>query len=124
MYAILSGGELLALCDEPRYIKINEKTGTYIRASAEDAIGIAVNGATYNLPGRSDIADAPQVVIRTGDVSEYVFRNKAQIKENEDSTSAAIVAVEDAICSMDESSEARLAALETALCELDAAVSS
>lgn len=32
MYAIISGGVLLALCDKPRYVKMNEASGAYVEA--------------------------------------------------------------------------------------------
>ena len=33
MYAIISKGELLALCERPRYVKRNEETGAYVEAA-------------------------------------------------------------------------------------------
>ena len=51
MYAIISKGELLALCERPRYVKRNEETGAYVEAAEAEAIGIAVGGEVYNLPG-------------------------------------------------------------------------
>ena len=49
MYAIISKGELLALCERPRYVKRNEETGAYVEAAEAEAIGIAVGGEVYNL---------------------------------------------------------------------------
>ena len=51
MYAIISKGELLALCERPRYVKRNEETGAYVEAAEAEALGIAVGGEVYNLPG-------------------------------------------------------------------------
>lgn len=124
MYAILSGGALLALCDKPRYVKVNEESGAYVEATEAEAVGISVNGDPYNLPGGESIPDAPEAVIRDGDITEYVFRNKAKIEENEEATGSAIVAVENAVCDLDENTEERLSAVETALCELDEFINS
>ena len=33
MYAIISKGELLALCERPRYVKRNAETGAYVEAA-------------------------------------------------------------------------------------------
>ena len=59
MYAILSGGALLALCDKPRYVRLNPDSGAYVEAAPEEAIAISVNGDLYNINGGSAIPDAP-----------------------------------------------------------------
>lgn len=122
MYAIISGGVLLALCDKPRYVKKNEASGAYIAAEPEEAIGVSVNGTLYNLNGGNDIPDAPDAVVTEGEISEYVFRNRARIAENEEATNTAIVEVEDALCDLDTEADERLAAMEDALCELDSSI--
>ena len=30
MYAILSSGVVIAICDKPRYVKMNEESGAYV----------------------------------------------------------------------------------------------
>lgn len=119
MYEIMSNGELLALCERPRYVKRNQETGVFVEATEDTAEGIAVGGEVYNLPGGSAIPDAPEALVREAETSEYVFRNRARIIENEEATGAAIIAMEEALCEMDNASEERLAAVEEALCELD-----
>lgn len=119
MYAIISGGVLLALCDKPRYVKMNEASGAYVEAEEAQAVGVAVNGDLYNLAGGTAIPDAPEAIITHGDVAEYVFRNRVRIVENEEATHTAIVSMEEALCELDAVQEARLAAVEDALCELD-----
>ena len=72
MYAIISKGELLALCERPRYVKRNEETGAYVEAAEAEAIGIAVGGEVYNLPGGTAIPDAPEALAQEGEAEEYV----------------------------------------------------
>lgn len=122
MYAILSGGVLLALCDKPRYVKKNEASGAYVEAEATEAVGISVSGDLYNLPGSDAIPDAPEAIVTDSDITEFVFRNRARIAENEEATGAAIVEMENAMCESDAETDGRLAEVENALCELDAAI--
>ena len=69
MYAIISKGELLALCERPRYVKRNEETGAYVEAAEAEAIGIAVGGEVYNLPGGTAIPDAPEALAQEGEAA-------------------------------------------------------
>ena len=123
MYAIISEGNLVALCDKPRYVKVNESTGAYIEAEPEEAIAVSVNGDLYNINGGSHIPGAPEAVIADRNVEEYVFRNHVRIVEDEKNTNAAIIEVEKALCELDTAAEEKTAAVEKALCELDAIIS-
>lgn len=123
MYAILSGGVLLVLCDRPRYVKVNEASGAYVEADEAEAIGVSVRGDLYNINGGSAIPDAPEAVITQGEITEFVFRNKARIEENEEATGTAIIGIEDAVCELDETTDTRLSEVENALCELDEIIS-
>jgi len=118
MYAILSGGALLALCDKPRYVRLNPDSGAFIEAAKEDAEAIAVRGELYNLPGGSAVPGAPEALAVEREVPEFVFQNQARITANE----SAVAGAEDAICEQDTAAEMRLGALEDAICELDAAI--
>ena len=60
-----------------------------------------------------------QAVVTEGEVSEYVFLNRARIAENEESTNTAIVEIEEALCELDTASTENATAVEDALCELD-----
>lgn len=122
MYAILSGGALVALCDRPRYVCINPDSGAYVEADPEEAIAIAVNGRLYNINGGNAIPGAPQAVIREDGAAEYIFSNRVRITKNEETTGAAVVQLEEALCEQDAASEGRLSAIEEALCELDSAM--
>ncbi len=120
MYAIIIEGELRSLCDSPRYVRRKPETGVFIQCKREDAEGIAVDGEVYNLMGGNAIPDRPEAFVREAESSEYVFRNRVRIIENEESTGAAIIAMEDALCEIDAVNAASIAALEDALCEIDA----
>lgn len=122
MYAILSNGNLLALCDKPRYIKVNPESGAFVEADKDNAEGVAVNGTAYNLPGSTTIQGAQEAVVAEKEGAEYIFQNRAHIIQVEQTTGVAIVGVEEALCEMDATQEARVSAMEEALCELDSAV--
>lgn len=122
MYAIISGGALIALCDKPRYVRMNPDSGAYVEATPEEAEGISVKGDLYNINGGNAIPDAPEAVVREDDVAEYVFNNRARIVENEETAGTAVVQIEEALCEQDAATEERLTAVEEALCELDNAI--
>lgn len=122
MYAIFSNGALIALCDKPRYVKIKPETGVYVEAEETEAVGIAVSGSLYNLPGSDAIPDAPEAVVTQSDASEYVFRNRVRIEENEETQGAAIIGMEDALCEQDAANDVRMSAIEDAVCELDSII--
>ena len=123
MYAIISEGNLVSLCDRPRYVKVNGATGAYIRAQPEDAIALSVNGTLYNINGGEHIPGAPQAVVSEKDAGEYVFRSGVRIKEVDEQTGAAIVGVEEALCEVDVNTDRRISEVEEALCELDGIIS-
>lgn len=119
---IIIDGRVVALCDKPRYVKINENSGAYVEASHDEAIGIAVNGIVYNIDGREDIPNMPQAIVREGEVSEYIFEHGVKIVENEKRTNSAFIDVESAVCELDTATEERFNIMEVALCEIDAKV--
>ncbi len=122
MYGIYSGGELLALCDKPRYVRLNEQSGAYIEATKDKAQAIAVNGELYNIPGGNAIENAPEAVAVEVEAGEIAFSNRARIVQNEETTGAAVVEIENAMCESDMQTDGRLTEVENALCELDAAI--
>ncbi len=119
MYAILSCGALLALCDKPRYVRLNPDSGAYVETAPEEAIAVSVNGDLYNINGGSAIPNAPEAIVRQDDAAEYIFGNRARIAQNEETTGASVVQLEEALCEQDAATEERLTAVEEALCELD-----
>ncbi len=120
MYAIVCGGDVIALCDKPRYIKVKEDTGVFVEASPEEAAGVAAGGEPYNLPGGAAIPGRPEAAVVEQDAGEVVFRNRMKIAQNDEATGTAIIEVESALCEIDSAADERLAAVEDALCELDA----
>ena len=76
MYSIENmDGEYIAICDKPRYIKLKEKTGSYIECSAEEAEGVSVAGKRYNINGRVCIPNEPMAIISQKDHFEVIFEN-------------------------------------------------
>lgn len=122
MYAIVSGGALVALCEKPRYVRRNPDSGAWVEASREQAEAVSVNGDLYNLRGGSAVPGAPEAAVREDDVAEYVFGNRVRIAGSEQRTGTALVQIEDALCEQDAAAEERLTAIEEALCELDSAL--
>lgn len=119
MYEIISEGHIIALVEKPRFVKVNEDSGAYVETQHDDAIGIAVNGTVYNIDGRNDIPDMPQVVVKECSASEYIFSHGAKITENEKKTGSAFIEVESAVCELDAMTNNRLDEVEAALCEID-----
>lgn len=96
MYAIMSNGALLSLCDKPRYIKRNESSGAYVEAAAADAIGASVNGDLYNINGGNAIPGAPQAVVAQAESGELIFRNTACIQTVREASNIAFVVMAEA----------------------------
>lgn len=119
MYAILSNGRLVALCDKPRYVKIKKETGVFVETSKEDAIAVAVNGTLYNINGGDAIAGADQAVIREENAGEFIFGEHMRVTKNKEDADTAFIAVEGVVCELDTVTDARISNVETALCELD-----
>lgn len=82
MFAILCHGDVIALCDQPRYIRQNPETGVYVEAEEADATGVAVGGKAYNLPGCNIVPDAETVEVVHQDGGEYVFETRHAATEN------------------------------------------
>ncbi len=64
MYAILSGGVLVSLCDKPRYVRLNPDSGAYIEAAPEEAVAVAVTVVIYNINDGRDVPGAHGAVFR------------------------------------------------------------
>jgi hypothetical protein len=55
MYQIISEGQVIDTCEEPRYIKYKPASGCYVQTTADKAQGVAVHSLPYNLPGHTEI---------------------------------------------------------------------
>lgn len=55
MYEIISDGQVIDTCEEPRYIKYKPTSGCYVQTTADKAQGVAVQSLPYNLPGHTEI---------------------------------------------------------------------
>lgn len=107
MYKIVGTDGVIALCDEPWYVRKNEESGAWIHCDESEAEMLSINGDLYSL---DDVTVSPQ---ETGAV---VFEHAVKITEQ----GVAIVGIEDSLCEIDTQQEDRIATIEQALCELDA----
>ena len=96
MYKIVSEGRLLAICEEPRYVRKKESTGAWIQTDSENAEAIAVKGQLYGFDNH-EVEGRPTANIIPIDGLEYVFDNYVQDVDYK----TAIAALEDAMCDID-----------------------
>lgn len=117
MYAIISGGVLLSICEKPNYSKKNPKSGAFILCSKEEATGVAVDGQNYKILG-TDVEpypDAPVAEIRNIDgASQYLFEAfmkslKAETDVND---------LDNAVLDMSETTQEQIDDLTTAIFDL------
>lgn len=79
MYKILTtSGVEIGFTDELRYIKISPE-GSYIEATAEEAIGIAFRGTPYNLNGHTEITGAEQVNVVEVSMADVLREQRANM---------------------------------------------
>ena len=54
MYEVINkeNGQRIALCEQPRYVRIKQESGAFIQCGRKEAEGVAVNGEVYSLDGR------------------------------------------------------------------------
>lgn len=73
MYKVSSGGKIIAICDKPRFIKLNNESGAYIEAGQAEAIGVVVGGKVYNYGGNQIAEGAEDVTITEVDGGEILL---------------------------------------------------
>ena len=116
MYEIISEGQIVSLCDKPRFIKVKPSTGCFIEATVEDAQGVSAGGKPYNLSGHTEITvtnydeetetsetvPAPVADVREVDSGEVAFKegvrigkNEVKIEETSDTALAGLMATTD-----------------------------
>lgn len=107
MYKIinLSDGENVGYVEHPYFIKKKASTGCFIRASEEEAQGIAHKNMPYNLQGREGLGVDKTVVLIECDTAEGM----------NDEIAASEGRTDDVLCEMDMSIED----IKEALCEID-----
>lgn len=107
IYRIVTEEGVIALCDEPWYVRKNPDSGAWVHCDKNDAEMLSVNGTLYSL-------DEAQAVPQ--EIGAVVFDHALKITEQ----GVAITGIEDSLCEIDSQQENRIAAIEEALCELDA----
>lgn len=99
MFSIISNGEVIAYCDQPRYIKLKVASGAFIQTDKDSAQGIAVKGIPFNLHGHQEITRievneetgaaekviVPEAFVSEIDGGEIVFDDGNKIVEIDDS---------------------------------------
>ena len=97
MYRIVSEGKVVALCDEPRYVRKKVESGAYIQCDEADAEAVAVSGNLFSLKGKTPIEDRPEAMISKVDGGEFLFSNYVDKMNFSEENST----IEDALCEMD-----------------------
>ncbi len=122
MHAIFSNGAVVALCDNPRWVRVKPESGAWIQTNKDHAEALAVNGKLYNINGGTAAGDAPQAIVTEEDGGEYIFQARATIQRNREDSDASFVVLEDTMCDLDAITDARVTAVEDAICDLDMAI--
>lgn len=103
MFSVVRNGEVIGLCDKPRYVK--SRNGVYVEALELCATHVAIGGTAYPL------TEAHVVKVDGG---EYAFKESARLDETRESVGD----TQDAVCEASADIESRVADIEDALCEL------
>lgn len=74
MLKICKDGEVIALCENPNWVCLQEN-GCFGLCARDFAEGIAVNGVVYNLPGH-DIGGDGTVACEDVDGGEYIIHQQ------------------------------------------------
>ena len=61
MYKVIEDGTVMAYVEQPHYIRLHTN-GCYVRATEEDAQGIAIQSIPYHLLGREELPGAVATV--------------------------------------------------------------
>ena len=99
MVEIYSEEKLIAVCGEPRYVKVKPSTGCYIQCKADEAEGVAVRGQVYSLNDKLD--SLPKALIREIDGGDLIFNHNSQLELD----AQRILDIETALCDLDLESE-------------------
>ncbi|MBQ8693454.1 MAG: hypothetical protein IJ520_09960 [Synergistaceae bacterium] len=85
MYEVISkdSGQRLALCEQPRYVRIIPNTGVYVQCSADQAEGIAVNGTVFALSDQVKVCkvDTGAIIADAAQQASEILKIKAALCE-------------------------------------------
>ena len=84
-------GSRIAICESPRFVKVNTKSGAFVQCKKDDAEGVAVNSVVYSLNGK--LQDREEVWLNEIDTGEFVFDVEQQKSD--------ILEIKDALCELD-----------------------
>lgn len=104
MFAIVHNGDVIGLCDTPRYVKL--KNNVYIECNEAEAEYVAFAGTAYDLKDNT--------FVKTIDGSEFAFNESIKLE----GACVDVTDSQDALCILSEDIEERLAEIEDALCEI------
>ena len=104
MFAIVHCGEIIGLCDTPRFVKL--RNGVYVECDKAEAGYVAFAGTAYDLKG--------DTFVKPVDGSEFAFKESIKLE----GACTDVADSQDAICILSEDIEERLAEIEDALCEI------
>lgn len=119
MFAIISDGKLLELCESPDFIKFDEETNSYTSVLGSDnATGILVNNEKYSIPQycETEIYEgAPIAEIQyIGEGSKFLFNTHVKATRTEEN----VITVEDAIIDLNGTTQEDLDDLRGAIFDL------
>lgn len=92
MYKIIENDTLIAIVDEPRYIR-RTSAGVYVQTTVLEATGIAVHSTPYALAGHELSGSAGTVTVVPVETGEILFTNQTDIAANTAAIDDIIVAM-------------------------------
>jgi len=110
MVKIISNGEVIALAEEARYIRLKKESGAYVHCKEDKAQGLVAFGTPYNLPGHEEITQivikdeetgetervvAPEAYAMQVDGGEIAFRQEGKISEVDETALTSLMATTD-----------------------------
>lgn len=102
MYQIVKNGDLIAIVEEPNYIKLHSN-GCFVKAAKEDAQGVAVRGVPFNLVGRNKMSGVSESVsVVAADCGEYILGSYLAQKKNMAAVSFAKMLLKDTALTADQ----------------------
>lgn len=102
MIQITIGNKIYYTSSAPNYVKKKISTGAWIKATKEEAEGVAVDNEVYSLPNKPQIDDRPVAIIKEIDGGTVIFEMSKQTSEN----ALKVVDIQEALCDLSEQLEA------------------